>query len=131
MNLNRIRIALGVLFELLQVEHLIVKAWLNQYVNIEIYIAQHSAIERRRDINVAVVIPQFSCWLAKTKNVVPAIEPIILNASCTDRNGAQPFMLYITVKCGIEYQKRTLNFEDLRSPFPMFGAIIFARANDN
>ncbi len=84
MNLSRITIDSGILFKVIKIEDLICEVWVDHDIYIEIDVTEYLIVEGRRRVNIAIVAPQFSCGLTKTKNVVPLIEPVIFSTDCTD-----------------------------------------------
>ena len=121
----------SVFFEVFQVKYLIRKVRLNQHIDIEVDITQHLAVKCRRHVDVAVKAFQLAVWFAKTKNVIPTIEPIEFGAYRTCGNSTEQVMFYVSIKLGVEHQERKVVCAYARGPSSMLGAVVLLSANEN
>jgi hypothetical protein len=79
LDLLRVVVAKGILFEVGQVKNFIRMISIHQDVDIKIDVSKILSIKLRRNVNVAVVVPNLTVWLIETKDVVPTIKPVILD----------------------------------------------------
>lgn len=131
LDLRRVAVALSVFCEVIQVEDLIREIGVHQHIDIEIDVAKYTTVKQRRDIHVAVEVSQPSRWFTKTKDVVPAIEPVMLGAEGPRRNLTEQVVVYVVLKLCIQYQKRIGTSDDSSCPATVFAAIVLLRDDNN
>src|SRR5258708_18106920 len=80
--------------ELFQIEHLIRKVRSYQNIYVQIDVTENVAVDGGRHVDVAVV--EFRCPIAlqKSKDVVPAIEPVVFNRPGATLNVSDQMVLH-------------------------------------
>ena len=105
-HMCRVGEARGMLFELFQVQNLIRKIRLNQYINIQIDVSQSITAHYGRQVNVAVEQSSFSVATEESKDVVPAIQPIVFNCPGASANFTQEIMPHVVFELSVENNER-------------------------
>ena len=77
--INGIVIMPRILSEVFKIEDPVREVRLYQHIDIKIYIGERLAVKAGRHVDVAIEPLQVQISIAKTKDVVPTIEPIILS----------------------------------------------------
>src|SRR5258708_13074475 len=91
----------GIGGKLFQIEHLIGKVRLHQNIYVQIDVTENAAGERGWHVYIAVEQLRGPVALQESKDVVPAIEPIVFNRPSAQTNVAKQIMLHIVLECGI------------------------------
>jgi hypothetical protein len=130
-NLIGIVVTPCVCFEVVKVKDLIGEVGFYEYVNIEVDVAQYFTIKGWKHIDVAIKTLQRSLWSAKPKDVVPAVQPVILSAQSSGCNCPQQGVLDVLVEFSIEHQQWCFILENSSYPTAMLSPIIFMRPDKN
>src|SRR5205807_2067320 len=105
------------------------KVRLYQNINIEVDIAQHVINQYRRSIDVAVIQTRPAGVVKKSKNVVPAIEPVIFLSPCSSPDASQQRMVNVVFKLPFKNNERTITPCQPRGPAAILSAVIFEDAD--
>ena len=98
-----------ILSEIFKIEDPVREVRFYQHVDIKIYIGERLAVKTGRHVDVAIEPLQVQISIAKTKDVVPTIEPIILSTESTYWYRPQQIVFDVLFEPGIEhYQRITL-----------------------
>src|SRR6185369_11594095 len=124
-----VSIVSGVFLKVFDVENFISEVRRNQHIDVEIDVAQDVPVKAWRLIYVAVKTVQPVIRVAKAKDVVPAIEPVVLGANRSRWNCAEEIVFDLLVEYGIQDQERPVSFCDASGPATMFTTIVLEHAH--
>jgi len=99
----------GIFLKVVDIKDLIREIGLHQNVYIKIYVTQNLTVEARRDVHVAVETFENPVWLAKSEDVVPPIQPVILFAYCPRGNPSKQVVVNLFLEFSVEYQEREVS----------------------
>ena len=131
LDLLRVSVEPGVFVEVVQVKNLVSEVGCDQHVNVQIGVTENASVKLRRRVYITVKVLQVSIRITEAKDVVPAIEPIVLRTDSSARNRAEEIVLDLFIEDCIENQERIFNLRDSRGPASMLAAIVFKHANDD
>src|SRR6266576_850418 len=92
----------GIRGELFQIEHLIRIIGLHQNIYVQIDVTENAAFDGWRHVYVAVVEFGRPIALQKSKDVVPAIRPIVFNRPSSTLYVSEQMVLHLIFKFGIK-----------------------------
>ncbi len=124
-------IKLRVKLELVLVKDPVRIVRLNKNVNVKVDKGEGAGFERRRGVNVAVELEDFTAGPLKTEDAVPTIRPEELSANGPCLDGADERVSNLLSEESIEDDERVFPPRDASRPTSMKAAVVFARADDN
>ena len=104
--INCIVIMARILLEILKIEDPVRKVRFYQHIDIKIYIGERLAVKARRHVDVAIEPLQVQISVAKTKDVVPTIEPIILSTESANWDRPKQIVFDVLLELSIEHYQR-------------------------
>ena len=102
LNLGGIIVELCVPFEVVDVKYFKGPVWLDKHINVEIDVTQYFAVEFRRHIDIAVEFFELAIALSKSKNVIPAIEPVVFSTNRSNWYCSKQLVFDVFLKLGIQ-----------------------------
>lgn len=102
LNFNRVIVSLYIFFEVVDVKNAKRPIRLYQDINVEINVAKYLAVEFRRHVDVAVEFFELAILFSKSKNVIPAIEPVVFSADRSYWNCSQHLVFDMFIKLGVQ-----------------------------
>src|SRR4051812_31130202 len=131
LNLLGVSIASGVLFKIFEVKNLVGEVRCYQNVNVEIDIAQHAPVKTWGLVHVAIIVLQLAIRIAEAKDVVPAIEPVILSADRSRRDRTEQIVFDLVFENSVEDQQRSVDPRYSCRPTSMLETIILEHADED
>ena len=104
--LNGIVILPRILLEIFQIEDPVREVRFYQHIDIKIYIGERFAVKAGRHVDVAIEPLQVQISIAKTKDVVPTIEPIILSTEGAYWYCPEQIVFDVLFELSIEHYQR-------------------------
>src|SRR4030095_1052178 len=104
--INWIVIMARILLEIFKIQDPVRKIRFDQHIDIKIYISQRFAVKVGRHVDIAIEPLQVQINVAKTKDVVPTIEPIILSTESADRYRPKQIVFDVLFELSIEHYQR-------------------------
>ena len=104
--INWIVIMPGIRLEIFKIEDPVREVRFYQHIDVKIYIGERLGVKAGRHVDVAIEPLQVQISIAKTKDVVPTIEPIILSTERAYWYRSKQIVFDVFFELSVEHYQR-------------------------